>query len=106
MGTRLAIRDLEAAGVVERRLTEDGGAFTYALTPWGAELREPIEGLVALPGLLGGRAPDRSPTVGIAVDGGLVQVRVVLSVICDVTHRWMLASVGLGRCSYRRILTS
>jgi DNA-binding HxlR family transcriptional regulator len=93
------LRDLEAAGVVERRLAEDSNAIAYALTPWGAELRQPIEGLirwsaplmvrgpdgdrfraewlvVALPALFGGRvAAGRSSTVGIAVDGGVVQVR-------------------------------
>ncbi|MDN3461157.1 helix-turn-helix domain-containing protein, partial [Rhodococcus sp. APC 3903] len=40
------LRDLETAGVLERRLSEDGNAITYALTPWGAELREPINGLI------------------------------------------------------------
>ncbi len=100
------LRDLEAAGVVERRLVErrlgsDGSAIAYALTPWGAELREPIEGLIrwstplmirgsegdefrsewlllALPALFAGRAPkDRSVTVQLAVTGaagGAVQV--------------------------------
>lgn len=107
------LRDLEAAGVVERQLAEDGGAIAYALTPWGAELREPIEGLVrwstplmtrgpegdhfraewllvALPALLGGRVPvERSLTVGIAVDGGLVQVRA--------THSGIEVSLHDGR---------
>jgi DNA-binding HxlR family transcriptional regulator len=97
------LRDLETAGVVERRLAEEGNAIEYALTPWGAELREPIESLirwstplmvrgpgddrfrvewlvVALPALLGGRmAARRSSTVGIAVDGGMVQVRATRS---------------------------
>lgn len=86
------LRDLESAGVVERTLADDGGAITYALTPWGAELREPIEGLIrwstplmvrgpegdefraewlllALPALFAGRASTASVTVGIAVDG-------------------------------------
>ncbi|MDV8009491.1 winged helix-turn-helix transcriptional regulator [Rhodococcus sp. IEGM 1318] len=40
------LRDLETAGVIERRLSEGGNAITYALTPWGAELREPINGLI------------------------------------------------------------
>lgn len=40
------LRDLETAGVVERRLAEEGNAIVYALTPWGAELREPVEGLI------------------------------------------------------------
>ena len=93
------LRDLEAAGVVERRLGEEGNVVVYALTPWGAELREPIEGLVrwstplmvsgpgddhfraewfvvALPALLGGRvAADSSSTVGVGAGGRLFQVR-------------------------------
>ena len=92
------LRDLETAGVVERRLAEEGNAITYALTPWGAELREPIDGLirwstplmthgpgddhfraewliVALRALLVDRTAARRPsTVGIAVDGRLHQV--------------------------------
>src|SRR5262249_56013532 len=40
------LRDLETAGVIERRLAEKGNAVLYALTPWGAELREPIDGLI------------------------------------------------------------
>jgi len=39
------LRDLETAGVVERRLSGDGSAITYALTEWGAQLREPIHAL-------------------------------------------------------------
>ncbi|RVX47299.1 HxlR family transcriptional regulator [Nonomuraea polychroma] len=93
------LRDLETAGVVERRLAEEGNAIVYALTPWGAELREPIESLIrwstplmargpggdnfraewlllALPALLAGKeAACRPSTVGIAVDGRLIQVR-------------------------------
>ncbi|AXB41372.1 winged helix-turn-helix transcriptional regulator [Amycolatopsis albispora] len=95
------LRDLEAAGVVERRLAEDGNAIVYALTPWGAELREPIEGLVrwstplmvrgpgddrfrtewlvvALRALLTGKAR-KAATVGIEVDGQLLQVRTTRS---------------------------
>ncbi|MFD3745299.1 winged helix-turn-helix transcriptional regulator [Nocardia sp. NPDC058633] len=40
------LRDLEASGVVERRLTGEGSVVEYALTPWGAELRQPIESLI------------------------------------------------------------
>lgn len=93
------LRDLETAGVIERRLAEKGNAVVYALTPWGAELREPIDGLirwstplmvrgpggdhfradwlvVPLRALLAGRtAPPRPVTVGIAVDDQLFQVR-------------------------------
>ena len=97
------LRDLETAGVVERRLAEEGNAIVYALTPWGAGLREPIESLirwstplmtrgpgsdrfradwlvVALRALLADRAAGRrSSTVGIAVDGCLLQVRLARS---------------------------
>jgi DNA-binding HxlR family transcriptional regulator len=97
------LRDLETAGVVERRLAEEGNAIVYALTPWGAELREPIESLirwstplmtsgpggdrfraewlvVALRALLAGKtAAHRPSTVGIAVDGRLLQVRTTRS---------------------------
>ena len=91
------LRDLEAAGVVERRLATEGNAISYALTPWGAALREPVEGLirwstplmasgpggdrfradwllVALPALLAGTSARRPATVGIAVDARLIQV--------------------------------
>ncbi|MEB3034269.1 winged helix-turn-helix transcriptional regulator [[Mycobacterium] nativiensis] len=97
------LRDLETAGVVQRRLSDDGGAIAYALTEWGAQLREPIYALVrwstplmirgpqgddfraewlllALPALFDGRAPrDRSVVVGIAVEGGTVQLRATQS---------------------------
>ena len=93
------LRDLENAGVVERRMADDTNAIVYALTPWGAELRAPIEGLIrwstplmvrgpegdrfrpewlviALPALFAGRsAADRDATVGIAVDDVTVQVQ-------------------------------
>ncbi|WP_040699152.1 winged helix-turn-helix transcriptional regulator [Nocardia vinacea] len=97
------LRDLEAADVIERRLAEQGNAVTYALTTWGTELREPIEGLirwstplmvrgpaddrfrpewlaVALPALLRGRVDaDRSSTVGVGIDGQMFQVRATSS---------------------------
>jgi DNA-binding HxlR family transcriptional regulator len=97
------LHDLETAGVVERRLAEQGNAIVYALTPWGAGLREPIEALirwstplmargpdgdrfradwfvVALPALFdGGVAAGRSSTVAIALDDGLVQVQTTRS---------------------------
>ncbi|MGW5523924.1 winged helix-turn-helix transcriptional regulator [Gordonia sp. NPDC003950] len=40
------LRELEAAGVIERRLADDADGIEYALTAWGRELREPIEGLI------------------------------------------------------------
>lgn len=104
------LRDLETAGVVERRMAEEGNAIMYALTPWGTELREPIENLirwsaplmargpegdrfcaewlvVALPALLAGKAiARRSFTVGIAVDDQLVGVRVTRSALAVSLH--------------------
>jgi DNA-binding HxlR family transcriptional regulator len=93
------LRTLETTGVVERRLSEDANAITYALTPWGAQLREPIDALirwstplmirglegdefrpdgllVALPALFAGRVPaNQSVAVGISVDGVMVQLQ-------------------------------
>lgn len=104
------LRALETAGVVERRMAEEGNAIMYTLTPWGAELREPIESLirwsaplmargpngdrfcadwlvVALPALLAGKAiARRSSTVGIAVDDQLLGVRVTRSAIAVSLH--------------------
>ncbi len=60
------LRDLETAGVIERRLAEKGNAVLYALTPWGAELRDRP-------------APRRSSTVGVAVDDQLFEVRATRS---------------------------
>ncbi|MDQ3757243.1 MAG: helix-turn-helix transcriptional regulator [Actinomycetota bacterium] len=100
------LRYLEQAGVLDRRPAEDGAAITYALTRWGAELREPIEALVrwstplmargpgddrfqlewlaiALPALLAGR--QGRGAIGIAVDGEILQVRVTSSGV-DVGH--------------------
>jgi DNA-binding HxlR family transcriptional regulator len=97
------LRDLETAGVVQRRLAEEGNAVVYALTPWGAELREPIESLIRWstplmvygPGddhfraewlvvplralLVDKPAPRRSSTVGIAIDDQLFQVQATRS---------------------------
>ncbi|MFD4459457.1 winged helix-turn-helix transcriptional regulator [Nocardia sp. NPDC058480] len=94
------LRDLEAAGVVERRLAGEGSIVEYALTPWGAELRQPIESLIrwstplmvhgpadgdsfrpgwlalAVPALLDTRVEVRpSATVGLEIGGPLLQLR-------------------------------
>lgn len=93
------LRDLEAAGVLERRVADRANAIVYALTPWGARLREPVESLIRwstplmtsgpggdhfrgdwlvlpLSALLAGKSGgDRPSTVGVAVDGTTVQVR-------------------------------
>ncbi|NUS43499.1 MAG: helix-turn-helix transcriptional regulator [Mycobacteriaceae bacterium] len=52
------LRDLEVSGVVERRLTGEGSVVEYALTPWGAELRLPIESLIRWSTPLMVRGPD------------------------------------------------
>ncbi|WP_078288259.1 helix-turn-helix domain-containing protein [Mycobacterium sp. D16R24] len=93
------LRDLETAGVIERQLSGDSSAITYALTEWGLQLREPINALVrwstplmirgpendefrpewlliALPALFDGRLPiNQSATVAIVVDGAMIQLR-------------------------------
>lgn len=91
------LRTLEAEGIVERRLGDPG--VRYALTPWGAALREPIEALarwgtprmaagrgddafeprwlaVALPGLLRRATFDPAVELGFAIDGVLTVVRI------------------------------
>jgi DNA-binding HxlR family transcriptional regulator len=94
------LRRLEAEGIVERRLAADG-PVVYALTPWGAGLREPIEALVrwsaptmatgvrdgdvfdprwlaiAIPALLPpGRRSRRPAEIGVEVRGLVLAVRV------------------------------
>jgi DNA-binding HxlR family transcriptional regulator len=39
------LRSLESCGVIERRLGETSGVV-YALTPWGSQLREPIDAFI------------------------------------------------------------
>lgn len=91
------LRTMETNGLVERRLDDSG--VVYALTPWGAELRDPMEALgrwgvpllasgrgddafqprwltLALPALLRGRTSDPAVEVGIDTDGFLMVVRV------------------------------
>ncbi|GAB2724814.1 winged helix-turn-helix transcriptional regulator [Nocardia thraciensis] len=93
------LRDLESAGVVERRLAGEGSVVEYALTPWGAELREPIESLIrwstplmvrgpdgdsfrpewlalAVPALLDTRVEPRpTATIGLEIGGPPLQLR-------------------------------
>jgi DNA-binding HxlR family transcriptional regulator len=52
------LRDLEASGVVQRRVAGKGSVVEYALTPWGAELRQPIESLIRWSTPLMVRGPD------------------------------------------------
>jgi DNA-binding HxlR family transcriptional regulator len=97
------LRDLEASGVVERRLAGSGSVVEYALTPWGAELRQPIESLIrwstplmargpdgdsfrpewlalAVPALLDTRVEVRpSATVGLEIGGRLFELRATRS---------------------------
>ena len=104
------LRELEAAGVLERCLSDDDGRVVYALTVWGAELRGPIEGLVrwstpmmvrgpegdrfrpewlliALPALFAGRIPVKWPaTLGITVDGYMIQAHALRSGIQVAPH--------------------
>ncbi|WP_232330360.1 SCP2 sterol-binding domain-containing protein [Nocardia fusca] len=90
--------------MVERRLTGEGSVVEYALTPWGAELRQPIESLIrwstplmvpgpadsdafrpewlalALPALLDTRVEVRSSaTVGLEIGDLPLQLRATRS---------------------------
>jgi DNA-binding HxlR family transcriptional regulator len=92
------LRTLETSGVIERQLGDPGGVV-YALTPWGAQLREPVESLirwstplmisgpgpdtfsprwlaVALPALLHRRTARRPAEVGIDLPGLFVTLRI------------------------------
>ncbi|MFI6387879.1 winged helix-turn-helix transcriptional regulator [Nonomuraea sp. NPDC050540] len=91
------LRALESHGIVERRLEEAG--VVYALTPWGAGLREPMEALgrwgaplvmtgrdgdafqprwlaLALPGLLRGVTATPPVELGVETDGLLMVLRI------------------------------
>jgi len=103
------LRDLETAGVIQRRLADEGNAIVYALTPWGAELREPVDALirwstplmvrgpggdgfrsewlfVALRALLAGRTARRSTMIAVDVDDELIDVRVTRTGVEVVAH--------------------
>ncbi|WP_405139481.1 winged helix-turn-helix transcriptional regulator [Nocardia sp. NBC_01388] len=93
------LRDLETSGVIERRLASAGSVVEYALTPWGAELRRPIESLIrwstplmlrgpegdsfrpewlalAVPALLDTRVEVRpSAAIGLEIGGPPLQLR-------------------------------
>jgi DNA-binding HxlR family transcriptional regulator len=92
------LRSLESCGVIERRLGQTSGVV-YALTPWGSELREPIDAFirwseplmisgqggdafqprwlaVALKALLHGRTAKHPAEVGIEVAGLFMTLRI------------------------------
>jgi DNA-binding HxlR family transcriptional regulator len=93
------LRRLEADAILERTIAATG-SVVYALTPWGAQLREPIEALVrwsgptmaagvreddafdprwlavAIPALVHGPRAGRPIEIGIEVRGALLAVRV------------------------------
>ncbi len=92
------LRSLESSGVIERRLGQTSGVV-YALTPWGSQLREPIEALihwsiplmasgrggdafqprwlaVALQALLRGRTAEPPAELGIEVPGAFMTLRI------------------------------
>ncbi len=91
------LRTLEENGILERQLGDDG--VLYALTEWGAELREPMEALgrwgvpllasgrgedafqprwltLALPALLRGATATSPVEIGFDVEGVLLALRI------------------------------
>ncbi|WP_232665843.1 winged helix-turn-helix transcriptional regulator [Pseudonocardia sp. TRM90224] len=91
------LRTMESNGIVERRL--EASSLTYALTPWGMGLREPMEALgrwgapllatgrgedtfqprwltLALPALLAGASVPSPVELGIETDGLLMVLRI------------------------------
>jgi DNA-binding HxlR family transcriptional regulator len=93
------LKDLEAHGVIERRLASDGNAIVYALTSWGLQLQEAVDALirwseplmrvgrnddsfdprwlvVALQALLANRRADTSATVVVLVENTPIEVTI------------------------------
>ncbi|WP_280508431.1 winged helix-turn-helix transcriptional regulator [Nocardia flavorosea] len=91
------LKNMEANGIAERRL--EGSSVVYALTPWGAGLRDPMEALgrwgvpllatgqgddtfrprwltLALPALLRGTTASPPVELGIETDGFLMVLRI------------------------------
>ncbi|MFI5436837.1 transcriptional regulator [Rhodococcus baikonurensis] len=76
---------VEAARVIERRLSEGGNAIICALATWGAELREPAYGLIRWPTPLMSCGPEDDEfrpawmmlalAVNISVAGACIQLR-------------------------------
>jgi hypothetical protein len=62
------LRDLEASGVIERQVGDAGGVV-HVLTPWGAQLREPVESLIrwSTPLMITGPGPDKFSPRWLAV---------------------------------------
>lgn len=54
------LKDLEAHGVIERRLASDANAIVYTLTSWGQQLKEPVDALIrwSAPLMITGRNDD------------------------------------------------
>ncbi|WP_433756732.1 winged helix-turn-helix transcriptional regulator [Nocardia sp. CA-135398] len=92
------LRHMESSGVIERRPGPTSGVV-YALTPWGSQLREPVEAFirwsaplmvsgpggdafqphwlaVALPALLRGRTASPPAELGIDVPGLFMTLRI------------------------------
>lgn len=92
------LRELEESGVIRRELDAASNSVSYALTPWGQELREPIAALVtwstplmvpgpgddvfqshwlvvALESLMRAKRSEEPVAVGVEVDGTAFTVR-------------------------------
>ncbi|MHA3024309.1 winged helix-turn-helix transcriptional regulator [Mycobacterium sp. BMJ-28] len=63
------LREFEQVGIVERILDEGSNGVAYTLTPWGAQLREPISALVrwSTPLMISGPQGDSFHTNWLAV---------------------------------------
>jgi DNA-binding HxlR family transcriptional regulator len=93
------LKELETRGVIERRLAPDVNAIVYALTPWGLQLKEPVDALIrwsapvmcvgrnddafdprwlvpALHALLANRRAEASTTVLLVVEDTPIEVTV------------------------------
>lgn len=98
------LRELESAGVVERRLG-DGSTVEYALTAWGAELREPIEGLIRWSTPLMVRGPEgdtfRHEWLTVAIPALLAaRVKVRATVSIGLTGEDMALQLNASRAGF------
>ncbi|MEH3130749.1 MAG: helix-turn-helix domain-containing protein [Mycolicibacterium neoaurum] len=98
------LRELESAGVIERRLG-DGSTVEYALTAWGAELREPIEGLIRWSTPLMARGPEgdtfRPEWLSLAIPALLAaRVKVRAAVSIGLTGEDMALQLNASRANF------
>lgn len=102
------LRGLVTVGVVERRLDADSNSVVYALTPWGSQLREPIDALVrwSTPLMRSGRGEDtfRAPWLAVALRALLHDRTSATPVVVGLDTAGVVVAVQLDRTGPRVVL--